>query len=101
MENAAVQKDEKKSLLESKSTYLILILIVAFLLNLLGGEVSVMPIIGTLIGSIIFAYPICYIFQAVRYRRLNVGNKQTFELRVLQTASVFTFLVFLSTLMVA
>jgi amino acid permease len=100
MENEIVKKESKKKLLENKYTYLVFILVVSFLLNLLGGEISISSIVGTIIGSLIFAYPIYYIYQAVRYRRWNVGDKQVFEIGVLRVASILTLLVCISALRV-
>lgn len=100
MENETVKKEENTKLSEKKSTYVIFIFVAAFLLNLFGGDISIPSIIGTSIGSVIFAYPTYYIYQAIRYKRLGVGDKTIFEIGVLRVASVMMIIIGFSILRV-
>ena len=76
--------------------YIVFIIAISFLLNLLGGEVSIAAILGTLIGSIVLAYPVYYLFQTIRYGRFRIDDKELFELGVLRVAAALALIVCIS-----
>lgn len=83
---------EERKFMQKKSTYIGFLVLAALIKHFLNGGVSIGSLFSTVMIAIIFAYPICYIYQAIRYRRWSVENKYQFEILVLQVALVLSFL---------
>ncbi len=83
---------EERKFMQKKSTYAGLLILAALTKDLLNGDVSFASSFTSVGIAIILAYPICYIYQAIRYKRWSVGDKYQFEVLVLQLALILSLL---------
>lgn len=81
---------EERKFMQKKSTYAGFLILAALTKDLLNGDISLASSFSTVGMAIILSYPICYIYQAIRYRRWNVGDKYQFEVLVLQLALILS-----------
>ena len=95
------KSNQYKKTTRKKYVYIIIMLVLSFLLNSLGGELTIISILVGPIMSILISYPIYYILYIIINRRFTVKDKHTFQLRVFQTATILISIILFSTIMAA